>query len=531
MKKPYVVFIAKKEYDNLGIGYMAAVLQEAGFKTKLIDINDKKKKILNALNKLNPLVVGFSVIYQYYIDQFTNLIDFLRKTGFQCHFTAGGHYASLKYEELLKLAPGLDSIVRFEGEYTILELAKCIHSGQNWRKAENIVYVRESKIIVNPLRPPEKNLDRLPFPVRLDFIQYAFDKKFTTLLAGRGCLYDCSFCNMKEFYLPFKGPLRRTRKPEMVVREMECLFRKKGCSVFLFQDDDFPVKSENGSEWIERFCNEIKCRGLSDKIMWKINCRPDEVDEKSFEMMKSNGLFLVFIGIEDGTDSGLKRLNKHMSVSRSLAGINTLKKLEISFDFGFMLFQPSTTFISLNENLDFLEKICGDGYTPLTFIKLMPFYETRIEKELIAEGRLKSEPGNLDYDFLEDWMNPYFEFITICFLKWIRYPDGVYNISKWARDYISAFIHSYGMTKEINIISKEINEITSESNHFLLETLKELASIFESGKYNNGNYDELKSWKKKIRCKQEHYKKKIKNAMFAMLAQFERHKYLQPLLY
>ena len=168
----------------------------------------------------------------------------------------------------------------------------------------------------------------------------------------------------------------------------------------MFKVMDNPILIENGSDTDQQLAKSIAngsvgtvSRGtpIIDEL-WSGEIRP-------FEMMKSNGLFLVFIGIEDGTDSGLKRLNKHMSVSRSLAGINTLKKLEIGFDFGFMLFQPSTTFRSLNENLDFLEKICGDGYTPLTFIKLMPFYETRIEKELFAEGRLKSEPGNLDYDF------------------------------------------------------------------------------------------------------------------------------------
>ncbi len=90
-------------------------------------------------------------------------------------------------------------------------------------------------------------------------------------------------------------------------------------------------------------------------------------------MMKEHGLYQVFLGIDDGTDSGLIRLNKHMTVAESLRGINILKKLAIGFDYGFMLFQPASTFKSVNQNLDFLRQLCSDGSTPVTFLKLMPF--------------------------------------------------------------------------------------------------------------------------------------------------------------
>ena len=94
---------------------------------------------------------------------------------------------------------------------------------------------------------------------------------------------------------------------------MEYLFYKKGCSVFIFEDDDFPVVNWEKSDWIERFCRELERKGLNEKIIWKINCRPDEIEEEKFSLMKRIGLFLVFLGIEDGTDTGLKRLNKHMT--------------------------------------------------------------------------------------------------------------------------------------------------------------------------------------------------------------------------
>jgi hypothetical protein len=298
---------------------------------------------------------------------------------------------------------------------------------------------------------------------------------------------------------------------------MELLHFDKDCSVFLFQDDDFPVRTEEGSEWIKIFCRELKRKELTNKIMWKINCRPDEINRDNFALMKDHGLFLVFLGIEDGTDSGLKRLNKHMTVAKSMEGINILKKLEIGFDYGFMLFQPATTYRSLCDNLDFLREICVDGYSAVTFLKMLPYFETRIEKQLREEGRLKGSPGFLDYDFRDESMNHYYNFTTDCLTDWLRDSDGLLNVLKWARNYMSVFSHYFNLTPEVSIISKDIIKTTSESNIFLLDTMKELVPLFESGKYNNGNYKDLTSFQKDINRKHDHFIEHINNSMDKLL--------------
>jgi anaerobic magnesium-protoporphyrin IX monomethyl ester cyclase len=517
-----VAFVAFKEFDNLGVGYLASVLSEAGYEPMIIDFMNGKEEILKILKNQKPLIVGFSVIFQNHIYEFKELISYLREGGINCHFTAGGQYASLRYQELFKLIPSLDSVVRFEGEYTLLELVNSIHSGTDWKKIRSIAFKSNEKLITNSLRPLEKILDKFPVPQRLPLKEYALDKKFATILAGRGCIHDCLFCNIREFYKQPPGPKKRIRRPEMVVKEMELLHHEKDCSVFLFQDDDFPVRTEKGSEWINRFCLELKNRKLIGKIMWKINCRPDEIDYDSFEMMKNHGLYLVFLGIEDGTDTGLKRLNKHMTVAKSLEGINILKKLEIGFDYGFMLFQPSSTYMSINDNLDFLREICGDGYSAVTFLKMLPYFETRIEKELRNEGRLKGKPGFLDYDFHDESLSHYYDFITICLMDWLRDTDGLLNISKWARNYISVFLHYFELTPEVPLISKELKNTISESNLFLLDTLKDLATIFESGKFNSANYKELDRYRDDIKIKHDHFIELINNSMGKLLHVVDR---------
>jgi anaerobic magnesium-protoporphyrin IX monomethyl ester cyclase len=514
MKYKPVIFFSISEYDNLGIGYMAAVLEKEGFKTIVMEIREDNHDLINTVKNLEPLVIGFSIIFLNYLKQFSDLIKELRENGINCHFTAGGHYASLRYEELFKSVPQLDSIVMFEGEYPMLELAYSLRDGIDWKKIKSLTFKENGKIVTNPLQLPERDLDRFPFPLRSEIREYAFGKKFTVIIAGRGCVHNCSFCNTRVFYRRAKGPLKRVRKPELVVDEMYSLSKEKDCSIFIFHDDDFPVKSNEQPDWLMRFCRELEQRGLSNNILWKINCRSDDIQEKTFSMMKKNGLYLVFLGLEDGTNHGLKSLNKQLTVSENIKAINILKKLGIGFDYGFMLFQPSTTFRSLRENLDFLEMLCGDGYTPVTFLRLIPLYETRVEKELRKEGRLKLSDRFPDYEFLEESMNDYYNFTATCLTDWQRSPEGVENISKWARNYCLVYNHFFDDNPVANLFCRKITNLISESNLFLLGCMRELADIFESG---NQNAQLLESYKQKIDSKHSAFKSDIINTMGALV--------------
>jgi len=508
MKGSSVIFIAVRDYDNLGIGYMEAILSTTVFDTKIIDFKNNKNTILRIIKRENPFLVGFSVIFQYYIDKFIDLIRFLREEGIESHFTAGGHYASLKYQELFDFIPELDSIVRGEGEYILRDLANSLYKGSDWRKLKGLVYKKDGELIANPPRPFEKDLDRIPFPKRGPLKKYAFTKKFATLIAGRGCIYNCTFCNEGKFYTSLSGPVKRIRKPEMVVREMDYLYHKRKCRVFIFFDDDFPIRTVNKYEWVLKFCDQLDFRKLSGRIMWRVSCRPDEVDEEIFSKMKKTGLFQVFLGIEDGTDRGLKNLNKHMTLDESIQGINILKKLKIGIDFGFMLFQPSTTFSSLNENISFLKVLSEDGYTPVTFLKLMPYYKTAVEQQLKKEGRLKISKGIRDYDFLDDKMDHYYDFITLCFMEWLRYSGGLENISHWARNYFAVFQFYSGTDSYFSSLKRKFKKAISESNLFLLDTMSELSVLFESGKYKTET-DLLEDYREKITSMHDYFKKLI----------------------
>jgi len=139
---PHIALVGYQDQGNLGMGYLAAVLKRHGCTADMIDIRDGGEKIAARLAARPPLVVGFSLIFQFFLPQFREVAQYLRAAGVASHFTIGGHYPSLCHDEMLPNFPEIDSVVRYEGEETLIELVDRLHAGQDWRDIEGIAYPR-----------------------------------------------------------------------------------------------------------------------------------------------------------------------------------------------------------------------------------------------------------------------------------------------------------------------------------------------------------------------------------------------------
>ena len=479
MESQTVVLIAFTEQDNLGVGYIGSILHQQNFIVRILDFRLGPQKILEHLRNLKPTVVGFSIIFQHFINDFRDMITYLRQNGITCHFSAGGHYPSLRYGQLLQLIPELDSVVLFEGEISFLELVQAISNGQDWENLAGLAYRDDGLVHANELRPLETDLDNFPPPIRQPLREFIFDKKFATLLAGRGCIYNCSFCSIREFYSRPPGPVKRVRHPVMVVKEMELLHRQKDCSIFMFQDDDFPITYKKGS-WLKHFLQELDKSGLSRDIMWKINCRPDEIHIDTLEQMKARGLFLVYLGIESGTDEGLQLMNKRITAETNLNAAKTLKGNGIEFDYGYMLFDPDSTFERVWANLDFLDELVGDGSSPITFCKMLPYAGTKIEERLIEQGRLIGEVGSEDYLFYDPRLDRLYKLMAIAFEKWIGSHAGLLNLARWVRHFLMVYRHYFIPTDEFSRLAVKTKRTIQESNLAFTRIAREMVEFYRN---------------------------------------------------
>jgi anaerobic magnesium-protoporphyrin IX monomethyl ester cyclase len=160
VQRPWLVaLVGFQDQGNLGVGYLAAVLRQRGYTPEMIEVRDNPETIAARLLASEPLLVGFSLIFQFFLPQYRRIAQHLRRAGVTCHFTIGGHYPSLCHEELLGNFPEIDSVVRYEGEETLIELADLLRAGKNWRDISGIAYVRDGQTVATPARPLVEDLD------------------------------------------------------------------------------------------------------------------------------------------------------------------------------------------------------------------------------------------------------------------------------------------------------------------------------------------------------------------------------------
>jgi len=478
------MLVGFQNQGNLGLGYLAAVLRRHGYAVQVVDIEQDPDEILRIAIELKPILIGFSLIFQFFIDQYAALLYLLRKNGIDCHFTMGGHFPSLSYEQTLELVPELDSVVRFEGETTLIELVDAIVTGKDWQEVQGIAYRSEDGIKLTKPRALLEDLDQLPYPDRDYEPEAVLGRSIMPILASRGCARTCSFCSIHTFYRAAPGRIVRTRKPAEVVREMALLHEERGTTIFLFQDDDFPLFGQVWRRWANEFVDELERTGLAQRVIWKMNCRADAVDRELFIRMRDAGLYLVYMGLESGSEQGLETLHKQITVEQNLRAVNILKSIGLMFEYGFMLLDPSSTFESIRENIDFLRTILADGCLPVTFCRMLPYDGTPIKDELVRTGRLRGDVCNPDYDFLDPRIGEFYEALTnlVSLTGWIHGLKAVTSQLAWAWHEVATIERLFPVLPGMEDYKETLRSITKNSNDLLLRVVEDLSYQFSDNK-------------------------------------------------
>ena len=475
-----IALIGYQDQGNLGMGYLSAVLQRRGHTVLMIDVRDGPEKIAKRLVAQQPLLVGFSLIFQVFLPQFRKLARRLRAAGITSHFTIGGHFPSLCPDEVLKHFSELDSVVRFEGEHTLVDLVDRLLSNRDWRETPGLAFLKDGQFTESQPRPLVEDLDSLPYPYRPFEPEQMGGFLTLPLLASRGCARRCSFCSIHMFYRTAPGKVVRVRKPVKVVEEMLYLLEHHGVRVILFQDDDFPLWGPAGRRWADELVGRMYDAGLVDRMIWKISCRAEYVEYELFRKLRDAGLFLVYMGLESGTEQGLRVLNKEMSVEENLAAVRTLKELELNVSYGFMLFDPSSTFESVRENLGFLRNVTSDGRAAAVFSRMLPYGGTPIRDALKKEGRLRGDLTRPDYVFLDLRLNEFYDLLMPSVRPWIHRQGFTYQLD-YAWDEFTTVVRLAPGVQGAKEYRTALQSLTKEANASLFQHVEECLDGFERG--------------------------------------------------
>ncbi len=420
----------KQVYEHLGLGYLAAFLRERNIDVKILNMPHwTVPQAFKEIKTFNCKILGVSIPFQKGAELAFKLISYLKKAEFQAHVVIGGIYPTFCYEEIMGIFPEVDSVVLGEGEETFTELAEFIIDDEDWRQVEGIAFRKNGKIVTTGLRPLIKDLDTIPFPERDVLPEVLPTLGYAPMLTSRGCYGRCSFCSVVPFFSKCGGPKYRMRSSRNVMEELEILHDKYNVSNVEFNDANFIGGKGRGYKRALEIAEGILKRNFD--LRFSIQCRPDEVDEELFTILKRAGLSKVFLGVESGSQSVLDRFQKDITVEENLKALEILNKLDLIVLMGFITFDNRTTLKELNENLMFIQKARRIMSKSKLYYdlgtKLLPLAGSEAEKYLKETKKMAGNSLRFSYK-LED---PRVSLMYSMF----RVADGLYRVKREMRDF------------------------------------------------------------------------------------------------
>jgi radical SAM superfamily enzyme YgiQ (UPF0313 family) len=340
--------------ENLGLGYLAAVLRREGYAVRVIDgwlagltVEQLSQAVLAGPE---PLMLGFSC-YRTNMERTMAVVVRLRDGGITAPVVVGGYGPTFHADDFL--SAGFDVVVRGEGEGTALDLARHFATGVPALAAiDGISFLRDGRRHDTPPRVPVSDLDALPAPARDTFDLTRARRSLVHLASSRGCQAHCTFCSIIAFERIGGGPTWRQRSIPGLVDELESL-AARGATHFKLIDDSL-IEPPRDAAWCAELADAVTGRGLSVRLRGSI--RADRADEEVVAHLRRAGFFSFSCGIENFSESALRRMAKTASLAQNLAALDRFKRHGIYVQAGHILFDQATTLTELEDNYTLMRR-------------------------------------------------------------------------------------------------------------------------------------------------------------------------------
>jgi radical SAM superfamily enzyme YgiQ (UPF0313 family) len=230
----------------------------------------------------------------------------------------------------------LDHWVVSEGEQVILDILN------NTAKKE----VTASNFLQN------ERLDDLSLPDYSDYDFDLYEKKILPITGSRGCVRNCTFCDIHTHWKKFVW-----RSGKNIANEMITQSKKYNINNFEFTDSlvngnqkeyknmistlaEYNSKSDAPITWSGQFI--IRSKSAADEYMWETTARSGAID--------------LFIGIESGSESVRYHLGKNFSNSDIDHAMSLMARYNLSCTFLMLFGYPTETEKDFQDTLDMFHR-------------------------------------------------------------------------------------------------------------------------------------------------------------------------------
>ena len=419
--------------ENLGMGMIAAAATGAGHRVEVLGFNESAQ-ILDLAGRIassGPEVVGLAAQFQHRGLDFLSLATALRKSGFRGHITAGGHFATMGYASVLAGRYGVDSVVLYDGEDTIIDLLAALAAERSLTDVAGIAFRNAGGAVVRTApRCLPQDLDTLPIAQRYRPHTRHMRIPFVPVSGSRGCWASCSFCSITTVLRDARahgahGKLLRLRSPQDVAAEMAVLGRAVGGSaIFCFHDENFllprPADSLARVEAIKRYLDDA---GV-ERAAFVGKCRPDTLTPDLARGLAELGVIRLYVGVENASQRGADHLNRRVAVASMGQALDACSEAGIVPCYNLLLFEPETSLCDVAENIAFMRR---HAEIPVNFCRAEPYLGTPLHHKLAQAGKLSGSFLGWDYRLADDRAELLFRISSAAFRERNFANDGVAN--------------------------------------------------------------------------------------------------------
>jgi len=354
----------------LGVTYVAAAFEAAGAEVRIFDYIVSRyapDKLRAQIDAFKPHVLGAtSVTLNFPVA--AGILDTAKLHCPSLVTVMGGPHASFDDRRTLTDHPGIDLVVRGEGEGTIAELMASGMDPGAWDGIRGISFRRDGAIAATEPRPFIEDLDSLPLPARhlLPLSRYQALGYPISIVTSRGCPYSCIFCLGRRMV----GSRVRQRSPRLVVDEIEQIL-SYGIDRINVADDLFV--SNRGK--VKEVCEEMMRRGL--RFAWSAFARVNTVDRETLHLMRKAGCDSISFGVESGNEEMLRRIRKGITREQVREAVSLCREAGIIAHTSFIAGLPGET----RETLDETERFAAGLGALYGYHYLTPFPGTTVREE------------------------------------------------------------------------------------------------------------------------------------------------------
>jgi anaerobic magnesium-protoporphyrin IX monomethyl ester cyclase len=427
-----VALVGPEVEENLSLRYLAASLESAGVLCDLFAYNvsaDLPVLLAALCAEPQPRLVALSLSFQWRALDVLALAVALRERGFRGHITAGGHFASFAWRDLLGDFREIDSICRFEAEDTLRALASVLLASEvdrdppAWWPTPGLAYRRaDGAPVLSPARPPPA-LGSLAWPDRRGPAAHCLGHAIAPMIGSRGCYGNCSFCCIATLHrMSSPSDRHRLRDVDDIAAEMAELQAERGTEIFIFHDDNFFLPRHDQSlARVLALGDAIAARGLRP-FATVVKARPNDVTPEVIGAMRDRvGLVRLFLGVESSTQQGCRTLGRGIRAGEAERALGILERLGLYVCFNLLVFDPDAGPEALLANMEFMQ---AHGEHPSNFGRVELYAGTPLLARLLAEGRARGDYLAWTYDQSTAEMERVFQLAMAAFYE--------RNFSGWA---------------------------------------------------------------------------------------------------